>query len=199
MDRSVRSRMAGFTLIELVVAMVVLVIISMAALPVYRDFFERYRLRGAVDDVTSVIATARAGAVKGDRDVNVSFGGNTTNWCVGAASAAEPTGGAPAAGAVACNCATNSPQCLVAGSTVRIAPGKHGDVTISSVATTFSFDSKLGVVQPLGSACTALVSPNQQYTVQVNVNALGQTTACTTGAPMAGVTSCADMGIAACP
>lgn len=201
MDRSVRSRIAGFTLIELVVAMIVLVIISMAALPVYRDFFERYRLRGAVDDVTSVIATARAGAVKADRDVNVTFGGTTNSWCVGAAAAVEPTGGAPAAGAVACNCVSNNPQCLVGGSSVRIAPGKHADVTVSasSIAKTFSFDSKLGVVQPLGSACATLVSPHQQYTVQVNVNALGQTTACSTGNPMVGVASCTSMGIAACP
>jgi prepilin-type N-terminal cleavage/methylation domain-containing protein len=66
--------MAGFTLIELAVTMVVLVILATAALPAYREFFERYRLRGAVDDITSVIATARAGAVKADRDVRVSFG-----------------------------------------------------------------------------------------------------------------------------
>lgn len=191
--------MAGFTLIELAVAMAVLVIISMAALPVYRDFFERYRLRGAVDDITSVIATARAGAVKADRDVSVSFGGSTSSWCVGAASAAEPTGGAPAAGAVACNCVSNSPQCVVAGSPVRVAPGKHAGVTIASTAATFSFDSKMGLVQPLGSACTSLKSPNQQYTMQINVNALGQTSTCSTGPSMAGVTSCTDMGVAACP
>lgn len=190
--------MAGFTLIELVVAMVVLVIISMAALPVYRDFFERYRLRGAVDDITSVIATARAGAVKADRDVSVSFSGGA-NWCVGAASAAEPTDGAPAAAAVACNCVSNSPQCVVAGADVRVAPGKHAGVTIGSVPATFSFDSKMGLVQPLGSACTTLKSPNLKYTVQISVNALGQTTTCSTGPAMAGVTSCTDMGVAACP
>ena len=73
-DRKV-SHGQGFTLIELMVALAVLAILAMAALPAYRDFFERYRLRGAVDDVTSVIATARAGAVKADRDVNVSIGG----------------------------------------------------------------------------------------------------------------------------
>ena len=79
MDHSARSRMAGFTLIELAVVMVVLAIVMLAALPAYRDFFERYRLRGAVDDIVSAIATARAGAVKADRDVNVSFGGSTSS------------------------------------------------------------------------------------------------------------------------
>lgn len=191
--------MAGFTLIELMVALTVLAIVAMAALPAYRDFFERYRLRGAVDDVTSVIATARAGAVKADRDVNVSFGGSATNWCVGAAAALEPEDGAPAPGAVACNCVSNSPQCLVGGSLIRVAPGKHAGVSIGSVSTNFAFDSKLGVIQPLGSACTTLTSPNSTYTVQINVNALGQTTTCSTAGSMAGVTSCADMGVAACP
>jgi len=200
MDHSARSRMAGFTLIELAVTMAVFAILAAAAMPAYREFFERYRLRGAVDDITSVIATARAGAVKADRDVRVSFGGSTSNWCVGAAAAAEPTDGAPAGGAVACDCVTNNPQCVVGGSLVRVEPGKHAGVTIGSVATTFEFDSKLGVVQPLGSACTSLKSPNQQYTMQINVNALGQTTTCSTGSNLiAGVTSCAAMGVAACP
>ena len=199
MDRSARYRMAGVTLIELAVAMVVLAIIAMAALPAYRDFFERYRLRGAVDDVTSVIATARAGAVKADRDVEVGFGGSGANWCIGAAAAANPVGGLPASGAVACDCFAAGSQCLVGGNLVRIEPGKHKGVTLGSASGNFEFDSKLGVIQPLGTACATLSSPNGQYTVQVNVNALGQATSCTTGNAMAGVASCSDLGVAACP
>jgi len=199
MDHSARSRESGFTLIELMVALAVLVIVAMAALPAYRDFFERYRLRGAVDEVTSVIATARAAAVKADRDVTISFDGDESAWCVGAAAAAEPTNGQPAAAAVACDCVSNSPACLAGGETLRVPPGKHAGVTNGAAPSDFSFDSKLGVIQPLGSACAAFASPNGTYTMQVNVNALGQTTTCSTGSSMAGVTSCADMGVAACP
>ena len=58
MDGSARSREAGFTLIELAVTMLVVLILALAALPAYRDFSERNRLRGAVDDVATIIATA---------------------------------------------------------------------------------------------------------------------------------------------
>jgi prepilin-type N-terminal cleavage/methylation domain-containing protein len=199
MAHSARSRQAGFTLIELAVVMVVIVIIAAAALPSYRDFFERYRLRGAVDDVTSVIATARAAAVKADRDVNVSFGGSSTEWCIGAAAAAEPVGGNPVAGAVACDCVSNSPECVAGDATLRVAPGAHEGVTVNDVTTTFVFDSKMGVIQPLGTACAVFTSPNGKYDMQVTVNALGQTTTCAPDLAMAGVQSCADLGVAACP
>ena len=199
MAHSARSRQAGFTLIELCVVMVIIIIIAAAALPAYRDFFERYRLRGAVDDVTSVIATARAAAVKADRDVNVSFGGSTSEWCVGAAAAAEPVGGNPVAGAVACDCVSNNPQCMAGDATLRVAPGRHAGVSVSDVSTTFVFDSKMGVVQPLGTACAVFTSPNGLYDLQVTVNALGQTTTCAPDEEMAGVKSCAELGVAACP
>jgi prepilin-type N-terminal cleavage/methylation domain-containing protein len=148
--------MKGVTLIELVVAMTVLAILATAALPAYRDFFERYRLRGAVDEVTSAIAQA-------------------------------------------CNCLTNAPQCVVGDTVIRVMPGKHPGVTMTSTGMSFDFDSKLGVVQPLGSVCTTLKSPNQQYTMQINVNALGQTTTCSIGNAIAGVASCSALGVAACP
>ena len=199
MDRCAVSRMKGVTLIELVVAMTVLAILATAALPAYRDFFERYRLRGAVDEVTSAIATARAGAVKADRDVKVSFGGTSSSWCVGAAAAAEPVAGAPVDAAQACNCLTNAPQCVVGDTVIRVMPGKHPGVTMTSTSMFFDFDSKLGVMQPLGSVCTTLKSPNQQYTMQINVNALGQTTTCSIGNAIAGVASCSALGVAACP
>ena len=85
-----RSRIKGVTLIELMVTIAVLAIVLAAATPSFTDFFDRYRLRGAVDDVVSVISNARAEAVKGDRDVAVSIGGTTGAWCVGANAAVEP-------------------------------------------------------------------------------------------------------------
>lgn len=200
MIRTRKSRATGVTLIELVVAMAVLAILAMAALPAYRDFFERYRLRGAVDDVISVISTARSAAVKTDRDVMVSFGGSSTSWCVGARAAAEPLNGNPVGVAAACVCGTNSPECVVAGQTLRIPPGKHAGVSAGSVATSFTFDSKLGVIAPLGSVCNVFSSPNNRFHMQVNVNALGQTTTCVpSGEPIAGVTACSELGVAACP
>lgn len=76
-----RSECSGFTLIELMVTIAVLAILLAVALPSFADFFDKYRLRGAVDDVVSVISNARAESVKADRDVNISFGGTAPQWC----------------------------------------------------------------------------------------------------------------------
>jgi prepilin-type N-terminal cleavage/methylation domain-containing protein len=199
MDVSARPRAAGFTLIELVVAMAVLVILAAAALPAYRDFFERYRVRGAVDDVTTVIASARAAAVKADRDVSISFGGTTSQWCVGAMAAAEPAGGAPVANAAACACATNAAACMAGGQPMIVALGAHQGVSMAGLPNAFVIDSKLGLVQPAGTTCAVFSSPNGDYDVQISVNALGQTTNCTVGKAMPGLKSCSDLGVAACP
>lgn len=199
MDGSARSRAAGFTLIELAVVMVVVVILAAAALPAFRDFNERYRVRGAVDDVTTIIASARAAAVKADRDVSVAFGGTTSAWCVGAVAAAEPTGGNPVAAATACNCSSNASACMVGGQPLVVATGAHPEITMVGLPAAFVFDSKLGVIQPAGTSCAEFKSPRGDYQVRISVNALGQTTTCSSGAAMAGLKSCSDLGVAACP
>lgn len=191
MHRMSKSREAGFTLIELAVVMAVVAIIAAAAMPALRDFFDRYRLRGAVDEAMSVIANARVEAVKSDRDVAIAFGGAANNWCIGANAAVEPTGGNPVAGAVACDCRTPS-QCLVAGQQLALVQGKHTGVSVTPVNVAFTFNSKLGVVSPLGTATATFTSPSSTYDVRLVVDALGHASACVpSGKPsVAGVPSC---------
>jgi prepilin-type N-terminal cleavage/methylation domain-containing protein len=181
----------GFTLIELMVTLTVLAIVMVAAVPSFVDFFDKYRLRGAVDDVVSVISNARAASVKADRDVNIAFGGTTTAWCVGANAAVEPTSGNPAAGATACDC-TDTSKCLVDGQRFAVDVGRHVGIAVNSVATTFDYSSKLGLINPLGNAAATFTSPRGKYDMQVNINALGQANVCTPlGKPaIAGVPSC---------
>lgn len=173
------------------VTIAVLAVVLAAATPSFTDFIDKYRLRGAVDDAVSVISNARAEAVKADRDVAISIGGSTSAWCIGANAAIEPVGGAPAAGAAACNCSAAN-ACMVGGQVARIEPGKHAGVSVGAVGGTFTFDSKLGVVSPLGSANLTFTSPSSKYDMRIVVNALGQATVCVpAGKPViAGVQSC---------
>jgi type IV fimbrial biogenesis protein FimT len=182
---------SGFTLIELMVTLAVLAILLVAAVPSFVDFFDRYRLRGAVDDVVSVISNARAASVKADRDVNIAFGGTTSAWCVGANGAADPSGGNPVPAVAACDC-TNNSACLVGGERIAVDAGKHGNVAVNSVGTSFTYNSKLGLIEPLGSATATFTSPAGKYDMRLDVNALGQASVCVpSGKPaIAGVTSC---------
>lgn len=192
----------GFTLIELVVTMVVLVILAMMAQPSLRDFFDRYRLRGAGDAVVSVISNARAEAVKNDLDVVVAFTGTGTSWCLGADATAAPTGGNPAlqivsaanADAAKCTCTdpASATECRVGGQRAAVEVGAFPDVAISNTPAAFAFDSKLGTIVPLGTPAVTLTSPSGTYDVNVQMNALGQARLCTpSGKPtMAGVPAC---------
>lgn len=193
---------AGFTLIELMVTVVVLVILAMAAQPSLSDFFDRYRLRGAGDAVVSVISNARAEAVKNDLDVVVAFTITGTSWCLGADATAAPTGGNPAlqittsaaADAAKCTCtdSTSTTECRVAGQRAAVEVGAYPNVAISNVPAAFAFDSKLGTIVPLGTPTVTLTSPSTRYDVNVRMNALGQAQLCTpSGKPtMAGVPTC---------
>ncbi len=176
------------------VVVAIVAILAVMAAPSYRDMIDRFRVRGAADDVVSVLANARAGAVKLGLDTAVSA---TTgaNWCVGGNSAAVPTGGTAAVGAVACDCATPS-GCSVAGEQLVVPAGKHPGVTMGSGAG-FVYDGKLGTVLTGGVIAAAatpivLTSPSGTYDVRVGVSPLGQATLCTpSGKPvMAGIASC---------
>jgi type IV fimbrial biogenesis protein FimT len=182
---------SGFTLIELMVTLSVLAILAVLAAPSFADFIDKYRLRGAVDDAVSLISNARAEAVKNDRDVSIAFGGTTADWCVGANAAVEPTGGNEALGAAPCNCTTTN-SCQVGGQTLALAQGTHDGVTVDSVATSFVFSSKLGVISPLGTASATFTSPSSRYGLRLNVNALGQAGVCVpSGKPeIQGVSPC---------
>lgn len=183
MARPTRKRMAGVTLIELMVTVVVLAILVAAAVPSFRDFFDRYRLRSAIDDVVSVINNARAASVKSDTDVSVSLGGTTVAWCVGANAALPPTAGDPALPAAACDC-TDTAECLVGAERLAVEPGAHEQISVDAVTLDFTFDSKLGTVITAGGAVAdpnplTLTSPTGKYDMVVDVSALGQATVCT--------------------
>ena len=79
-----RQYQSGFTLVELMIAVAVMVILAMLAVPSFTTYMEKSRLRGAADDVVNLIAQARQAGVKYDRDVNLAVEGNGNVWCLGA-------------------------------------------------------------------------------------------------------------------
>lgn len=186
-----RNRQSGFTLVELMVTVAVIAILAMMAAPSFADYIDRTRVRGAADQVISAIGNARVEAVKADLDVAVAFTGSDTSWCMGANSATAPTGGNPADPASACNC-TVANACTVGGAPSVIEVGTFPDVAIGALPAGFTFDSKMGVIVPLGTRSVTLTSPRGKYDITVEVNALGQARQCTpaTSPTIVGVDQC---------
>jgi type IV fimbrial biogenesis protein FimT len=179
-------------LVELMVTLAVLAILLAAAVPSFADFFDKYRLRGAVDDVVSVISDARAESVKSGRDVRVDFAGTASAWCVAANPADAPTGGAAIGSPDDCDCSTGTCNSMPDGHVLEVSIGKHKGITASAatLAEAFNFDSKLGLVDPLTQHTATFTSPSGKYSMDVTVNPLGQASACATGPAIAGVPSC---------
>lgn len=197
MSVTLAARARGFTLVELIITMAILAILLVAAAPSFADFFDRYRVRGAVDDAISVIANARASAVKSNRDVNIAFSGDTANaWCLGANQAALPTAGQRIPAAQPCDC-KNAAACQVEGRRLAIDQSKHGTVSANPFNGSFVFNSRLGTVVNAGAITTpanvTFTSPTGKYDLRLDVTALGQARMCvpTTKPAIPGISRCA--------
>ncbi|KWR90096.1 GspH/FimT family pseudopilin [Cupriavidus sp. IDO] len=81
-----RPAHAGFTLIELMTAVVVLAIVAFAAAPSFSSMLAQQRVRGAALDLSSSLLLARSEAVKRNATVSVAATGTawTGGWTVAA-------------------------------------------------------------------------------------------------------------------
>jgi type IV fimbrial biogenesis protein FimT len=208
-----RRLQLGFTLIELMVTILVVAVLLGLATPNIRDLIDKSRLRGATDDMVSLLNNARASAVKLQRSVNVSI--NTGGWCMGAISGADPgTVGDPVPTTVApCDCtlaASDSSACYLGGTTTGqytiATSASYSGATISGVDSKIdystgalgkgvTFDSKFGSLNLSalpGSPLVKVTSPLGRYSTQISLSALGQTYVCVpSGSPfVAGYPSC---------
>lgn len=189
---SVSKNVTGFTLVELVVALAVAAILMALAIPSFNAFFERARLRGAIDDAVSMITTAKGDALKTSRDVTVSVGGSTAQWCIGANEASTPAAAAAYVSSAACDC-TISGKCMVGGVRRVVDAVAYQGVSLGAVGTTFQIDGKLGTLVDIATTPKVLmVSPTGDYQLQLEVSPLGQARACVPSGqrPFPGFTSC---------
>lgn len=198
MFRSFRHSRLGFTLVELMITLVVLLVLTLLAVPSFRDYMEKQRVRGAADQITDLLARARAAAVKNNLPVAISAASDADGWCVAARMAPAPTTdlAAPRADTTtACDCENpaTAPVCTVESETMvlssaSLSAGSPPTVTLPATGIPFSYTPKLGGISTnganssfLAAAATRQVniaSPNGRYSVSVFVTPLGQSYTC---------------------
>jgi|GEM_PF-3200750 len=211
------GRQSGFTMIELMVTLTILVILAVLAVPTFADLIEKSRLRGATDDIVNLLNAARIRSTKAERQINVSIQG-TSSWCAGAVAELGPAtvGAAMTIADTPCDCTTSS-NCTVPSASdttsttsdvMVVSSSSYSGVKLSSVSTDIAyvsttsggvtFNPKLGAVTDTsGNMLTTqpkivVLSKSGKYSTQITVSPLGQTNVCvpSTSPFVAGYPSC---------
>jgi prepilin-type N-terminal cleavage/methylation domain-containing protein len=150
---SASHRGSGFTLVELMVTLAVIVILSMLALPSFSSFLRRSAVRGATEQAMSFWNQARFEAAKRNQMVKVGVYTSGSNFCLGAATTTNSADSTP------CNCLDVSPSTNVCDVATFPAPdaslGTQSEwrkvtfVTVSGTTPTLGgTDQKVAVIEP---------------------------------------------------
>ena len=186
---------AGFTLVELMVAVAVFIILTVIAVPSFSTYLDKARVRGAADDVVNVLSLARQGAVKLDRNVSVTTTGSGSSWCIGARQAAAPVVGDQADDAATCDCSGSPGTCLVDGKQLVVGALEHPGITLASAAAQLRLDGRLGIrtdseIADADRSSFDLTSQSGKYVLTVKISPLGQAVVCSKKGNILGYPSC---------
>ncbi|MFC6670994.1 GspH/FimT family pseudopilin [Marinobacterium aestuariivivens] len=164
------------TLIELLVALVVLAVFVTIGIPSFNSIFERHRVTGAAQALYGDLQFARAEAIKRNQDIYVKFN-NGTDWCYGI----EDTS------AASCSCATGT-GCTVEGRQHIVTSDRFPGVSLSHNVggNVVTFDPVRGTLAPNG---TIKMDGGGGKDVGVTMSLLGRVRLCSDSG-FAGYQSC---------
>lgn len=159
---------SGVTLIELAITIVVLAVLATLAAPSFTAFLQRQAIKGAAENIVSVIAQAKEEATKRDREVRVEFSPLGEGVCAGAI-----------LGSTACDCSDSACPLASSAQSERDLKGVtlSGDIKFGD-GTGFTIDPKTGTLVDFGETGSVQLETSLGYTIQVNVNAMARASVC---------------------
>lgn len=191
-------RIAGFTLIELMITLTVVVVLLLIAIPSFQTYRQRVAVRGVTEQVQGLWQQARFEAAK--RNTYIRFGVGAGNACIGAATQGLVNGTdiPTSANAVACDCtgADNTNVCDVF--TFPASSGNNAewrDVTVSGTPT-LGNNTGVAILEPknamlsssadVGAISFAGPPGSRSYLINFRVDTMGRGILCqsTSSAPL---------------
>jgi type IV fimbrial biogenesis protein FimT len=181
-----RSR-RGFTLIELMVTLTVILVLMLIAIPSFQSFRQRAAVRAASEQVLAFWNQARMESAKRNTWVKFARQVSGSNYCVGAAVASS------AADTTACNCfqtdAAQADYCTVAHWPASSAAADQAEWRGTSLASptaatnlgTVVLDPKVGSLTTASTpGAFAILGPasTKQYKLYLTIDALGRGVLC---------------------
>ena len=151
----------GFSLIEIMASVAVIGIATTTAMPMFGDYLENTRLRGAAERVYSDMQLARSEAIKTNSDLHLSFNSGTA-WCYGFSSTAN------------CNCSTSACD-------TNVAKIKNIGVSANTAIQNGIHISPNGAIYDASNVTTSgqiTFSGTNSKTIVVNISRLGNTSIC---------------------
>ncbi|WP_019592243.1 GspH/FimT family pseudopilin [Thioalkalivibrio sp. ALRh] len=179
------SRQSGFTLIELMITIAVLVILITLAVPAF-NLAEQRRVIGAAESALDQIQTARSEAIKQGQDIHFVTWADGNDWCHGISNTP------------ACDCRLDDPATpnactiVMAGEEDPVLRTTSSDDFRNVSMTgenTITFNHVRGTVEGDRSDIVFTSSPNE-FEMQVQINLIGRPRACGTNRAMGAYSAC---------
>ena len=174
----VSKHIRGFTVIELMVTVLVMLVLIAIAQPSFEGLRQRTAIRGAAENVMSFWNQARLEAAKRNQMVKVgAIFGSGDAFCLGAATTTNPADDIP------CDCTTAAPSDATLTCDIARFPGDQGEwkrVTLSGMTLgggTFISDMEPTVIEPKrtnlvvpgDAGSISLSGPPGQFAYKVNM------------------------------
>lgn len=205
-----RQSSRGFTLIEMMVTLAVIVVLLLLALPSFQATRQRAALRGASEHLVSFWNQGRLEAAKRNRLVKIGVvqSGSGATFCLGAATTTDPNDTSP------CDCTSAAPATLSDTCDVARFPSDNGEwsgstltgVTIGTSNWPTVAAIKPVVIEPKRTTLTSTASAGtislagppgpRAYQLRMNVDSMGRALLCE---PTGAQAKLSDFGGRQCP
>lgn len=179
-----RRHSRGFSIVEMMIALVLIAIGSALALPSYQTMIEKRHLSRGAEQLMAFMNSAQSRSIQWNERLNVSWNRTgDTEWCVGAN-----------LGNTVCNCTvtdtTSASYCDINDAPWIFGSDVAGDrVLLKSISgddggdNAYSFDPERGLFINLNdSLAFEMESKNQNYKVELRITNTGQASMCSTDA-----------------